>query len=138
MALYDPELQDELDEVFHDAHENIASQIQHTKDLKKVLIIQEEEEKSSLLPSGLESDSPIRKTLPFFKDPKIKVSIWKIFKDSIGKDISKIAVPVYFNQPLSILQACAQPTEHGDMLDRAVAESDPIKRLALIGVYCAF
>ena len=39
MALYDPELQDELDEVIHDAHENIASQIQQSKDLNKVLII---------------------------------------------------------------------------------------------------
>jgi len=58
MALYDPELEEELEEVFHDAHENIANQIQHTKDLNKVLIIQEEEEeeKSALLPSGLVSD----------------------------------------------------------------------------------
>jgi len=23
--------------------------------------------------------------------------MWKIFKDSIGKDISKMSVPVYFN-----------------------------------------
>jgi hypothetical protein len=137
MALYDPELEEELEEVFHDAHENIANQIQQTKDLNKVLIIQEEEEKFALLPSGVASDPSTRKVLPFFKDPKIKVSMWKIFKDSIGKDISKMAVPVYFNQPLSILQACAQPTEHMDMLDRAVAESDPIKRLALLGVYCA-
>lgn len=104
MAIYDPELEEELEEVFHDAHENIANQIQHTKDLNKALIIQEEEEeKSPLLPSGVVSDPSTRKVLPFFKDPKIKVSMWKIFKDSIGKDISKMAVPVYFNQPLSIL-----------------------------------
>ncbi len=44
-----------------------------------------------------------RDKLPFFKDPKIKVSIWGIIKDSIGKDISKITVPVYFNSPLSLL-----------------------------------
>jgi hypothetical protein len=52
MALYDPELEEELEEVFHDAHENIANQIQQTKDLNKVLIIDEveEEEKSPLLP----------------------------------------------------------------------------------------
>lgn len=103
MALYDPELEEELEEVFHDAHENIVNQIQQTKDLNKVLIIQEEEEKCALLPSGVASDPSTRKVLPFFKDPKIKVSMWKIFKDSIGKDISKMAVPVYFNQPLSIL-----------------------------------
>ena len=45
-----------------------------------------------------------RDSLPFFKDPKIKFSLWTIIKDSIGKDISKMTVPVYFNSPLSLLQ----------------------------------
>jgi hypothetical protein len=44
-----------------------------------------------------------RQQLPFFKDPKVKISIWTVIKDSIGKDISKITVPVYFNQPLSLV-----------------------------------
>lgn len=56
-----------------------------------------------LLPPGEEPDPPVREQLPFFKDPKIKISIWTILKDSIHKDISKISVPVYFNQPLSVL-----------------------------------
>jgi len=50
-----------------------------------------------------ENDPPERTVLPFFKDPKIKISIWTIIKDSIGKDISKISVPVYFNDPTNIL-----------------------------------
>lgn len=44
-----------------------------------------------------------RDKLPFFKDPKVKISIWTVLKDSIGKDLSKITMPVYFNQPLSLL-----------------------------------
>jgi hypothetical protein len=44
-----------------------------------------------------------RMELPWFKDPNIKVSIWAIIKDSIGKDISKLSVPVYFNDPTSLL-----------------------------------
>lgn len=44
-----------------------------------------------------------RDELPFFKDPKIKISVWTILKDSIGKDITKMAFPVYFNDPSSIL-----------------------------------
>lgn len=48
-------------------------------------------------------DAPTRDILPFFKDPKVKISLWTILKDSIGKDLSKITVPVYFNEPLSIL-----------------------------------
>ena len=51
----------------------------------------------------VEEDPRERSELPWFKDPNIKVSIWAIIKDSIGKDISKISVPVYFNDPTSLL-----------------------------------
>ena len=43
-----------------------------------------------------------RKYLPAPK-PDVKVSIFKILKDAIGKDISKFCVPVYMNEPLSML-----------------------------------
>jgi hypothetical protein len=33
----------------------------------------------------------------------MKVSIWAIIKDSIGKDLSKMSVPVYFNDPTGLL-----------------------------------
>ena len=52
----------------------------------------------------LNDDEPAeREFLPWLKDPNAKVSIWAIIKDSIGKDISKISVPVYFNDPTSLL-----------------------------------
>ena len=52
----------------------------------------------------LNDDEPAeRESLPWLKDPNAKVSIWAIIKDSIGKDISKISVPVYFNDPTSLL-----------------------------------
>lgn len=66
-----------------------------------------EERKES---EGNESDDDEvaeREQLPFLKDPNVKVSIWAIIKDSIGKDISKISVPVFFNDPTSLLQKCA-------------------------------
>jgi hypothetical protein len=44
-----------------------------------------------------------RMVLPYFKDPKIKISVWTVIKDSIGKDISKMSVPVYFNDPTGFL-----------------------------------
>ena len=67
-----------------------------------------------------EMDPPERSVLPYFKDPKIKISIWTIIKDSIGKDISKISVPVYFNDPMNILQKCATSMEYCDLLDKAI------------------
>jgi hypothetical protein len=52
-----------------------------------------------------ECDEPLeREELPWLKDPNAKVSFWAIIKDSIGKgDISKMSVPVYFNDPTSLL-----------------------------------
>jgi oxysterol-binding protein 1 len=45
-----------------------------------------------------------RDELPWLKDPNNKPSIWAIIKDSMGKDLSKVGVPVYFNDPTSTLQ----------------------------------
>jgi hypothetical protein len=57
--------------------------------------------------------------LPFFNDPKVKISIWTIIKDSIGKDISKMSVPVYFNDPTNILQKSAACMEYTDLVAKA-------------------
>jgi hypothetical protein len=50
-----------------------------------------------------ENDWEERDTLPYLKPPNAKVSIWKVIKNSIGKDLTKIAVPVYFNEPIGML-----------------------------------
>lgn len=51
-----------------------------------------------------EDDEPeTRDILPFLKDPESRPSIWTIIKDTIGKDISRMGVPVYFNDPTSLL-----------------------------------
>lgn len=73
--------------------------------------------------------------LPYFNDPKVKISIWTIIKDSIGKDISKMSVPVYFNDPLSILQKQASTLEYADLVDTAMQEKDSMKRLGLISTF---
>ena len=36
--------------------------------------------------------------------PDISFSLWSIMKNSIGKDLSKIPIPVNFSEPLSFLQ----------------------------------
>jgi|LauGreDrversion4_2_1035121.scaffolds.fasta_scaffold149817_2 hypothetical protein len=94
-AMYDPLLLEEIEEVFHDAHESFSDGRRHSKNtLIQPQMIEEDK---------VQDDPPTRTELPFFKDPKIKISIWTILKDSIHKDISRMSVPVYFNQPLGIL-----------------------------------
>lgn len=36
--------------------------------------------------------------------PNYPLSLWSILKNFIGKDLSKIALPVNFSEPLSMLQ----------------------------------
>ena len=51
-----------------------------------------------------DTDEPIeRDALPWLKDPNSRPSIWTILKDTMGKDFSRMAVPVYFNDPTSLL-----------------------------------
>ena len=44
-----------------------------------------------------------RTQLPAFKDPNEKTRLFSVIKDMIGKDLTKIAFPVTFNEPLSML-----------------------------------
>lgn len=38
--------------------------------------------------------------------PKPALAVWSFLKSAIGKDLSKITLPVIFNEPLSMLQRC--------------------------------
>ncbi|TNV85646.1 hypothetical protein FGO68_gene6666 [Halteria grandinella] len=133
-------LLEELEDVFHDAHDHLVLSFTNTllqRPQQPFHSILQEESKStdyqlSLLPPGEIPDPPIRDKLPFFKDPKIKISFWAVLKDSIHKEISKISVPVYFNSPLNILQAAVQNVAYSDIYDEAVREQDPVRRCALI------
>jgi len=50
------------------------------------------------------------------------VSFWTIIKENIGKELSKISVPVYFNDPTSLLQKCCSAMEYNYLLDNASDE----------------
>ena len=83
-----------------------------------------------------DTDEPLeRDELPWLKDPNSRPSIWTILKDTVGKDFSRMAVPVYFNDPTSLLQKCAQSMEYNYLLDMAAKEQDPVRRHALVAVH---
>ena len=90
-----------------------------------------------MIEQGTEDDEPLeREELPWLKDPNAKISLWAIIKDSIGKgDLSKMSVPVYFNDPTSLLQKCAQSMEYNEILDEAALEKDSMRRLALVAIH---
>ena len=54
------------------------------------------------------ADEPAeRLELSFLKDPKTRVGMWTIIKDSAGKDMGSMSFPVYFNDPTSLTQKMA-------------------------------
>ena len=65
-------------------------------------------------------------------------SLWAVLKNSIGKDLSKMALPIIFNEPLSALQRWAEDLEYAYLLDQAatasVARQDQPTRSAPPGV----
>lgn len=87
---------------------------------------------------GYWKDPPkdIRKFLPCINsDTKFEMSIWSILKNNIGKDLSKIALPVFFNEPLSMLQRLCEDMEYSCLLDIASARSDPLERIQFIAAF---
>ncbi|KAF9585253.1 hypothetical protein BGW38_003214 [Lunasporangiospora selenospora] len=61
-----------------------------------------------------------------------EVSLWAILKNSIGKDLSKITLPVYFNEPTSMLQRMAEDAEYIDLLDKAARQPGATERILFI------
>ncbi|CAG7785076.1 unnamed protein product [Allacma fusca] len=62
-------------------------------------------------------------------------SLWGILRKNIGKDLSKISMPVTLNEPLGVLQRMCEELEYSELLDTASKESDPVERIALIAAF---
>eukprot|EP00257_Ricinus_communis_P021685 XP_015581223.2 oxysterol-binding protein-related protein 2A [Ricinus communis] len=60
-----------------------------------------------------------RKKLPDPVEKEKGVSLWSMIKDNVGKDLSRVCLPVYFNEPISSLQKCFEDLEYSYLLDRA-------------------
>ncbi|KAK9143176.1 hypothetical protein Syun_012576 [Stephania yunnanensis] len=60
-----------------------------------------------------------RKKLPDPIEKEKGVSLWSMIKDNVGKDLTRVCLPVYFNEPISSLQKCFEDLEYSHLLDRA-------------------
>ncbi|KAH8431198.1 OSBP family protein [Aspergillus melleus] len=143
-SLYDSASDDE-DEFFDaiDAGEieveNLATA--ETKDEKP-----EPEEKTSelravkhaeIVPSFKGYEEPVRTKLKMDYDNRPRISLWGILKSMIGKDMTKMTLPVSFNEPTSLLQRVAEDLEYADLLDIAADRSDSMERLVHVAAYAA-
>lgn len=76
-----------------------------------------------------------RTSLPSPMVPRDEISIFSILKHLIGKDLTKITMPIMLNEPLSFLQRLAEYAEYAELLNLADQLDDPVERLEAV---CAF
>jgi len=75
-----------------------------------------------------------RKQLPVRTEQK-EMSIWSLLKQSLGKDLSRITMPVEINEPLSMLQRLAEYMAYSELIVRAIESASPEARVEYV---CAF
>lgn len=72
---------------------------------------------------------PRRNCLPASHIHTSDVSLWNILRNNIGKDLSKVSMPVQLNEPLNMLQRLCEELEYSALLDAASHTLDPCERL---------
>lgn len=82
-------------------------------------------------------ENGIRTRLKMDADDRPKISLWGILKSMIGKDMTKMTLPVSFNEPTSLLYRCAEDMEYADLLDLAADRTDSIERLIYVAAFAS-
>ncbi|KAH9487918.1 Oxysterol-binding protein [Bulinus truncatus] len=76
-----------------------------------------------------------RSRLPVPKPESPDVSLWNLLYRNIGKDLTKISMPVTLNEPLSMLQRLCEELEYSELLDKAAEYDDPYERMIYIAAF---
>ena len=92
---------DEEDEFFDAIESNTLPNLVITDSLKGCAKI---ELPALIDQSQYEGYTHLRKRLAITTDDRPPMSLWAVLKNSIGKDLTKISFPVFFNEPTSMLQ----------------------------------
>ncbi|XP_034000761.1 oxysterol-binding protein-related protein 2-like isoform X1 [Trematomus bernacchii] len=76
-----------------------------------------------------------RTSLPAPMFSRNTISVWSILKKCIGLELSKITMPIAFNEPLSFLQRITEYMEHTYLINRACALPDSIERMQAVAAF---
>uniref|UniRef100_A0A6I8N9W7 Oxysterol-binding protein n=1 Tax=Ornithorhynchus anatinus TaxID=9258 RepID=A0A6I8N9W7_ORNAN len=63
------------------------------------------------------------------------INLWNILRNNIGKDLSKVSMPVELNEPLNTLQHLCEEVEYSELLDKASETDDAYERMVLIAAF---
>lgn len=131
-----PQEEDELAKTndFQDKKkESPASSESLAKTSAQLRILKKIEDEGSFL--GYEN--PPRKRLSMEEDDRPKVGLWGILKSMIGKDMTRMTLPVSFNECTSLLQRLAEDVEYNDLLAKAAGIPDSTLRMVYVAAFAA-
>ncbi|XP_052334814.1 oxysterol-binding protein 2-like isoform X2 [Oncorhynchus keta] len=78
---------------------------------------------------------PLRRRSHIPDKPNYSLNLWSIMKNCIGKELSKIPMPVNFNEPLSMLQRLTEDLEYHELLDKAARCESSLEQLCLVAAF---
>ncbi|KAG8182462.1 hypothetical protein JTE90_020383 [Oedothorax gibbosus] len=78
---------------------------------------------------------PSRRRLTVPEKPNYSLNLWSVMKNCIGKELTKIPMPVNFNEPLSTLQRLTEEYEYSELLDKAAGCSDSCEQMTYVAAY---
>ncbi|KAM6965508.1 oxysterol-binding protein 2 [Aplochiton taeniatus] len=85
--------------------------------------------------SGKELQPRRRRRSHIPEKPNYSLNLWSIMKNCIGKELSKIPMPVNFNEPLSMLQRLTEDLEYSELLDRAARCDSSLEQMCLVAAF---
>jgi len=85
----------------------------------------------------MESNSVVkgRTKLPVPQPEKVNLNLWSCLKQCIGKELSKITMPVHWNEPISLLQRISEYMNYSYLLRSAPDLPDPVSRLQQVATF---
>ncbi|XP_078397293.1 oxysterol-binding protein-related protein 1 isoform X2 [Cetorhinus maximus] len=94
----------------------------------------EQEKHGSNLPQA-NGITKYRTSLPAPMFSRNDFSIWSILRKCIGMELSKIAMPVIFNEPLSFLQRLTEYMEHTYLIHEAISSHHSSERMQRVAAF---
>ncbi|XP_039768765.1 oxysterol-binding protein-related protein 2 isoform X2 [Ornithorhynchus anatinus] len=76
-----------------------------------------------------------RTSLPAPMFTRSDFSVWSILKKCIGLELSKITMPIAFNEPLSFLQRITEYMEHIYLIHKASCQTQSLERMQAVAAF---
>ena len=92
------------------------AEIETNGDEKEVKLVEKEENEDKPKPKALATKT--RERLPVKQPDKNNSNLWSVLKQCIGKELSKITMPVQWNEPISLLQRVSEYMNYAYLLKR--------------------